>query len=39
LQLAPGQEQIKNGWIAILHGKDILQKYADIIYKVQTLVL
>jgi len=28
-----GQEQIKNEWIAILHGKDILQQYADIIYE------
>lgn len=32
-----GQEQIKNEWIAILHGKDILQKYAEILYAVTTV--
>jgi ADP-ribosylglycohydrolase len=24
-----GQKQIKNKWIAMLHGKDVLRKYAD----------
>ena len=29
-----GQEQIKKAWISILHGKDILQKYAEILYAI-----
>jgi len=29
-----GQDQINNAWISILHGKDILQKYAELLYAV-----